>query len=112
MRNWKMGPVPITIRVSGTPRSPTGTNLAKLIHRTNLALVVLCWVLLQDNSEQYREIVVQVGQETIKLIVPAEQEADLVAELFRATGAVNYPKHETQRDEFGDRVPENSNEEL
>jgi hypothetical protein len=64
-----------------------------------------------DDVDKYKEIIVNVGQQTIRLIVPAEQEAELTSELYRATGAVNYPRHEVDRDEFGDRVPENTNEE-
>lgn len=62
-----------------------------------------------DDSDKYTEVVIQVGPQTIRLIVPTEEAADVTSELIRATGAVGYPQHETERDEFGDRVPENKN---
>jgi hypothetical protein len=64
---------------------------------------------LIDDSDNYTEVVVQVGPQTIRLIVPTEEAADVTAELIRATGAVGYPQNEIERDEFGDRVPENRN---
>lgn len=76
---------------------------------TSAVLSLLLWSQI-DDVEKYKEIVVHVGQQTIRLIVPVEQEADLTSELYRATGSVNYPRHEVERDEFGDRVPENRNE--